>query len=419
MGCTSSSLHPAVPDKRLLSAYYPAVNPGEVDGKVPQVPRCLSDGFVRLSSRLPSSKLMETWPRVGGSSGPRFGLLSETDTDLDHKPPFAEKSVCQFDGLADPANYGLGFTCRKGEKYSPSPNQDSWLLMDIDGNLSMYAVFDGHGIHGHDVSNFVKDTLPTLIMQDSRIGTAMMPLMLVDTFKQMQTQLEVATHAARLDASLSGTTATVVIHDHAQQKLTVAHVGDSGACIGRQYRKRGFRELEVVELTRDHKPEDGRERARIERAGGRVVTAGGCKSRVFGKDSSQPGLNMSRSLGDLEGHQRAGISAEPAVWEHRLTKEDQLLLLCSDGIWEQVTPSEAVGVFRGVVAGVVRPGCGPGLKHRAPPGAMTTTQKLATLARDRWREQSSYVDDITVLAVLLQQRRRTSRSRAASGHSGL
>lgn len=33
-------------------------------------------------------------------------------------------------------------------------------------SCSIYAVFDGHGQKGHDVSNFVKDALPKLIIKE-------------------------------------------------------------------------------------------------------------------------------------------------------------------------------------------------------------------------------------------------------------
>merc|ERR1711976_590091 len=74
---------------------------------------------------------------------------------------------------------GVGYTCRKGLK-PESPNQDSWMVMKVDGKFAMYGVFDGHGQKGHDVSNFVKDNLPKLIIRDQRFKTDDMPKMLED-----------------------------------------------------------------------------------------------------------------------------------------------------------------------------------------------------------------------------------------------
>merc|ERR1719436_826375 len=126
---------------------------------------------------------------------------------------------------------GLGYTCLKGLK-PESPNQDSWAVMLVDGDFAMYSVYDGHGQKGHDVSNYVKDNLPKLILRDPRFKTADMPEMLKDVFKKMQSLISTADRLKKLDAKLSGTTATVCVHDLEGNKLTIAHVADSTCCLG-------------------------------------------------------------------------------------------------------------------------------------------------------------------------------------------
>ncbi len=83
-----------------------------------------------------------------------------------------------------------------------------------------------------------------------------------------------------------------------------------------------------MELTHDHKPESPSERARIEKAGGRVQQVGPC----FRVDW---GLNMSRALGDFAykrnkslsaGEQK--ITAMPDVVEEIITEEDEFLGRC-------------------------------------------------------------------------------------------
>merc|ERR1712146_200695 len=69
--------------------------------------------------------------------------------------------------------------------------------------------------------------------------------------------------------------------------------------------------------------------------------------RVFAQKCSAPGLNMSRSLGDLFGHREAGISATPstmtlAVGDHRERFDQLTIALCSDGVWEFVENSKAM-----------------------------------------------------------------------------
>merc|ERR1719373_387186 len=79
------------------------------------------------------------------------------------KTSFANKAMKQLGDSLDPTELGLGYTCRKGLK-PESPNQDAWFVLKLD-SVSIYAVFDGHGQKGHDVSNFVKESLPKLIIR--------------------------------------------------------------------------------------------------------------------------------------------------------------------------------------------------------------------------------------------------------------
>merc|ERR1719162_1546330 len=100
------------------------------------------------------------------------------------KTSFANKTMQTAGDELDPAAQGLGYTCRKGLK-PEAPNQDSWTILKLESH-SIYGVFDGHGKQGHDVSNFVKETLPKLIIKDQRFKTPDMPKMLMDSFKKMQ-----------------------------------------------------------------------------------------------------------------------------------------------------------------------------------------------------------------------------------------
>merc|ERR1719198_2212793 len=147
----------------------------------------------------------------------------------------------------------------------------------------------------------------------------------------------------KLSAQMAGTTCSIVVHDHAKNKLTVAHVADSTVVLG-QYTDNSKSALKGSALTRDHKPDLKDERQRIEKAGGRVVFDGYANHRVYAKNGRYPGLNMSRCLGDLLGHQDAGCSCEPEVSERLVDPLDYCLLACSDGVWEFIKPEEAVQI---------------------------------------------------------------------------
>ncbi|CAE8651763.1 unnamed protein product, partial [Polarella glacialis] len=62
--------------------------------------------------------------------------------------------------------------------------------------------------------------------------------------------------------------------------------------------------------------------ARIEEAGGQVRFDGCWNHRVYVTGKRYPGLNMSRSLGDLAGFNNAGISATPTIQRWALVNPD-------------------------------------------------------------------------------------------------
>jgi serine/threonine protein phosphatase PrpC len=331
-----------------------------------------------LMKALTEQTVLEMLKEDGGR---KFSIGSMTDQA---KNSFANKATQSDGDEIDPKEIGLGYTCRKGLK-PESPNQDSWMVLDQDGVFSIYGVFDGHGQKGHDVSNYVKDMLPKIIIKDARFRTETMKDMLIDSFKKVQAMIITADRMKKLDAKMSGTTCTICIHDHEENKITVAHVADSTCVIGEL--KKDSKALTGTPLTRDHKPNLKDERARIEKAGGRVVFDGYANHRVYAKNGRYPGLNMSRCLGDLLGHSDAGCSAEPEVCERKLSQEDSMLLLCSDGVWEFITPQEAVDI----------------VGKNPPAMAMKSAETLAKEAWDRWirEEGGAVVDDITVVLVHL------------------
>jgi len=319
--------------------------------------------------------------------GRKMSIGSMTDQG---KTSFANKSIEKKGDEAAEAYAGLGYTCRKGLK-PEAPNQDSWMILQL-GDFRFYAVYDGHGQKGHDVSQFVKDVVPKLIVRDERFKSANMGPMLMDVFKKTQSLVMTADRMKKLSAQMSGTTASVCIHDVTKKegqefgKITVAHVADSTVVLG----KRGEdAKTTAVQLTRDHKPNLKDERARIEKAGGRVVFDGYANHRVYAKNARYPGLNMSRCMGDLMGHADCGCSCEPEIKDLCLEADDHVLLVCSDGVWEFLEPKDAVTL----------------VSKFAAPDAQKAAEQLAKQAWDRWirEEGGAVVDDITVVLIYLKE----------------
>mmetsp|Transcript_5896 Transcript_5896/g.13982 ORF Transcript_5896/g.13982 Transcript_5896/m.13982 type:complete len:389 (-) Transcript_5896:175-1341(-) len=383
MGCCSSS----PPDQSASNVGVPQprrrLSVGHVSGNGEETSGDILEDDRGLISALELKDIVEMLPQDIVNER-KMSIGSTQDLG---KTSFAVKSFKTIGDEVDPQAHCLGYTCRKGLK-PESPNQDSWFVLKVDKRFSMYAVFDGHGQKGHDVSNFVKENLPKLMIKDSRFKTDQMNAMLVDCFKKTQSLVGTADRCKKLSAQMSGTTATVVVHDHEGNKLTVAHVADSSAVLGK-FKDADRKEMEALQLTRDHKPNLKDERQRIEKNGGRVVFDGYANHRIYAKNARYPGLNMSRCLGDLMGHQDCGITAEPEVSELKISPEDHVLLVCSDGVWEFITPLEAVNI----------------VAEHSPAKAMSAADRLAKEAWDRWirEEGGAVVDDITVVLVFLNQ----------------
>jgi len=308
-------------------------------------------------------------------------LLGETNTasrgsDLDDRRESFKDKKSHASGLLSLDEAGLGYTCRKGLKPDKG-NSDSWFVVKVKEDHTLYGVMNGHGQQGHTIANFVRRNLPKLVVQDPRFekGLSELPAVCLDAFEKMQRMIEV-THAR--DAQLSGTTATLVIHDHRKGQLTIAHVGDSSAVL--------VKSSDAVLLTRVHKPDLPDEKERIEKTGGRVVFDGYANHRVYVKNGRYPGLNMSRALGDILGRE-AGLISTPEVKVHDLGPDDQSLLICSDGVWEFIEPRQAADVVR----------------EFKPEAYMAAADALAKRAWDRWiqEEGGAVVDDITVILTRL------------------
>ena len=153
-------------------------------------------------------------------------------------------------------------------------NQDSYLMMSDFAcqNQTLLGVFDGHGSCGHDVSGFVKKMLPGHLecnfprqLLNTSLPTGQEEALLRQTFTSAYLGLNSDLQKRPgIDSEFSGTTAVSVL---LRGSFAIgANAGDSRAVLG----KKTDGQWSAVPLSRDHKPDDPDERARIEKAGGRV-----------------------------------------------------------------------------------------------------------------------------------------------------
>ncbi|KAJ4957483.1 hypothetical protein NE237_024594 [Protea cynaroides] len=193
--------------------------------------------------------------------------------------------------------------------------------------ISLFGVFDGHG--GKGAAQFVRENLPRVIVEDADF-----PLELEKVVMRsfMETDAAFARKCSLQSSLSSGTTAlTAMIFG---RSLLVANAGDCRAVLSRLGA--------AIEMSRDHRPSCVKEQKRIESLGG------------FIDDGYLNGeLTVTRALGNwhLQGMKQTGekggpLSAEPELKMITLTKEDEFLIIGSDGVWDVFSNQNAIDFAR-------------------------------------------------------------------------
>ncbi|GAB4858431.1 hypothetical protein Ancab_009904 [Ancistrocladus abbreviatus] len=181
---------------------------------------------------------------------------------------------------------------------------------------------------------------------------------------------------------------TAVMAVVGKEEVVVANCGDSRAVMCRG----GV----AVPLSVDHKPDRPDELARIEAAGGRVINWNG--PRVLGV------LATSRSIGDH--YLRPYVISKPDVTVCKRTKEDEFLMLATDGLWDVITNEVACRVVRKCLNGRIRRGSREAMdRQMAGSQATRAAAILVELAIARGSR-----DNISVVVVQLRKSKKSTYS---------
>ncbi|GLJ43956.1 hypothetical protein SUGI_0916320 [Cryptomeria japonica] len=224
-------------------------------------------------------------------------------------------------------------------------------------SLHFFGVYDGHG--GAQASNFCKDRLHqalieelqliangegSIIDDDNQSWQRHWERALVNCFKKVDVEVgqdpnsrdecgneeHMECCSEPVAPETVGTTAVVAIVGSCQ--VIVANCGDSRAVLCRAGR--------AIPLSVDHKPNRDDEMARIEAAGGKVIWWNGF--RVLGV------LAMSRAIGDR--YLKPCIIPDPEITFTQRAKEDECLILASDGLWDVISNEDACNLARRCLA---------------------------------------------------------------------
>lgn len=264
---------------------------------------------------------------------------------------------------------------------SSKVNQDRFC--DIHGfgkdeSRAFLGVFDGHGMVGHDASQFIATELPKFVLKQKNLDTDPRAA-LTRAFVDCNTKLA----QGSIDVTFSGSTC-VVVYIHGK-KLYCCNAGDSRAVLGKRL---GPGKFKAIPLSSDHKPERPDEKKRILDSKGRVEACKGSRgedigpARVWLLHQEVPGLAMTRSFGDLIAAS-VGVIARPEIWDRTLEDGDSFLILASDGVWEFITSQEAVDIVG---------------QHSTPESAC---RALVDESTRRWQKEEEVIDDITCVIAFL------------------
>ena len=244
------------------------------------------------------------------------------------------------------------------------------LQENTDGRDHVYAcfgVFAGHG--GKEAAEYAKDNLINAITEspkfwsgdDSQVLTAIREgytSVQQVMYKYMWKRWK---RGAQGQPSIAGTTATICFV--MRGKLFIANVGDSGLVLASSTPQRPY-QWKAKRLTKDHRPDDPKEYARVRSAGARTIKTVDMpngvtiKTRLINfagntcyQDFAM--LNMTRSLGDFWSYNvRSGkfiVSPDPDVYVHKLDMtHDKCIILASDGLWDKVSAHAAVKTVRSI-----------------------------------------------------------------------
>mmetsp|Transcript_3026 Transcript_3026/g.5108 ORF Transcript_3026/g.5108 Transcript_3026/m.5108 type:complete len:239 (-) Transcript_3026:430-1146(-) len=214
-----------------------------------------------------------------------------------------------------------------------------------------FSVCDGHGQNGREVSGLLKHRLPFHIENQMKknLGghdfTKEYPPSSV-VYSSMREAFHISQEEVcnmPQDTRYSGSTCVSVMT--MGRKLYIANVGDSRGIVIKALKKEGMTAVDPQNqcacqaLTRDHKPDDKDEAERIYANNGRIDSYRDQNGnplgplRVWLKSEDVPGLAMTRSFGDAVAHS-VGCNAEPELDEYTFTKDDKVVVIASDGVWE-------------------------------------------------------------------------------------
>ncbi|CAA0841911.1 Protein phosphatase 2C 16 [Striga hermonthica] len=362
------------------------------------IPRDCTNGVV-IGGPLPVAVAEEEEEKAGAKSSVQSERrASRSIFEMDCVPLWGFTSVCgrrpeMEDAVAAvPGLLKIPIWMLAGDRAVDGLSSSS-CLSHLTGHF--FGVYDGHG--GSQVANYCRDRVHCALTEE--LETIMAEpndginkenceenwrRAFTKCFLKVDDEIGGKTRVEPVAPETVGSTAVVAVV--CSSHIIVANCGDSRAVL--------CRGKEPVALSADHKPNREDEYARIEAAGGKVIQWNG--HRVFGV------LAMSRSIGDR--YLKPSIIPDPEVTFAPRAREDECLILASDGLWDVMSNEEVCDIARKrIILWHKNNGPMPSLERgeRVDPAAQAAAEYLSNKAL-----QKGSKDNITVVVVDLKAQRK-------------
>ncbi|KAG8467851.1 hypothetical protein KFE25_006903 [Diacronema lutheri] len=300
-------------------------------------------------------------------------------------------------------------------------NQDAFCIAENvcgEEETILFGVFDGHGSTGDKCSAFVRDTVLETLEHKIREHKGDFETAYKQTFIDINERL----HAnGEIDDTMSGTTSITCFMSGAE--ICIANIGDSRAIIGEKRQTKSGERLVAYSLSIDQTPYRADERERVKKVGAEVmscdqkdnvvpyhenwginlgedVDTGGDPPRVWERGQDYPGCAFTRSIGDAIAED-IGVFAEPELLSKELTRDDQFILIASDGIFEFITNQGAADIVS---------------QYEDP---LEGARAIVAEAYRLWLQYEVRTDDITIIVLRLHWEPEEVAGALGSSHAPL
>ena len=188
-----------------------------------------------------------------------------------------------------------------------------------------------------------------------------------------------------IESRMSGTTVSSIIIT--PEKIISINLGDSRSILFKY--ENGF--YTYKNMTRDHKPSEKDESLRIINNNGRIKRCYDEElkkylgpERVWLKNKEEPGLAMTRSIGDKIAHS-IGVIDEPEFKIHEYDGSEKFIVIASDGIWEYLGGDDCIKIVKKF--------------YEEDYAVDKASFALVKEAFDKWKRKEVVIDDITVILI--------------------